>query len=747
MDNDIVVYIVLLYSDAKRVAHVENVLIPQLHAQGYVDIVVCVAVDGKSNAVELYLQQNNIAVDNAYLKRAKRGQLACSLSHLSVWKRSLAENTKKWTLVIEDDAVLDSKYNYLGHRVGHSLHMKRVLNELSTVETEYVPLFTHKHQQVDDPPHELYMKDMGFINVGTEQWGTVAYLATKSGLTKMVENFRTIRRNTDEMISDMIVSGTLSSHVARHCTFSTVGQLEHNYNDEEMMSNVRNTADCSSLISTITTTKVAPVPKSVAIVVITCNKYRSRASVIDQAWANKARSLGYDVMFVIGDHLLTAPIRHADNMLIVPCKDNYESLPVKVHMALRYLADCGTYTHLIKTDDDMFLNMSLIDEITFDEKDFYMGNIIAGNNKNTKWHFGKCEDATLNTQAYTGDLSGKWASGGCYILSCDLAKQVGQRAVSPTEMYEDRMVGTIVVRELGKTLQTRKNWLLLLERGKEQQLAMLTPQYYSVHLDNQFGETSVRANFFVCAVACGDPASKDQSHVNARSPAKALSPVVDTPSPVDITSPVEHALKCVTYINLDAREDRRTSFISQMARYSSSLQVVRFPAIKHDKGYVGCTLSHYTVLRDARKQKECSNADFIAVFEDDFEWKQDPASFDGLLARFFDAQLPWDVLLLGASPVRIKTSPTSIDGIRQCHAAHSATAYLVKRKYIHVLMESYSQSYVKLKTGASYEMYALDQHWKLLQAKHNWYICVPAYGKQMDGYSDIEGQHVSYPSI
>ena len=70
-------------------------------------------------------------------------------------------------------------------------------------------------------------------------------------------------------------------------------------------------------------------------------------------------------------------------------------------------------------------------------------------------------------------------------------------------------------------------------------------------------------------------------------------------------------IKNIFYINLDKRTDRKIHIENQLKLLNWSAH--RFPAILHSFGAIGCSLSHLTLLRYARKNK----LDHILIMEDD----------------------------------------------------------------------------------------------------------------------------------
>jgi len=62
------------------------------------------AIDGKTNELEYNLE--NRKIDEKFLKFCRRGQVACLLSHLNLWKKIVEENIEN-AIILEDDVKLD----------------------------------------------------------------------------------------------------------------------------------------------------------------------------------------------------------------------------------------------------------------------------------------------------------------------------------------------------------------------------------------------------------------------------------------------------------------------------------------------------------------------------------------------------------------------------------------------------------------------------------------------------------------
>jgi GR25 family glycosyltransferase involved in LPS biosynthesis len=192
------------------------------------------------------------------------------------------------------------------------------------------------------------------------------------------------------------------------------------------------------------------------------------------------------------------------------------------------------------------------------------------------------------------------------------------------------------------------------------------------------------------------------------------------------------------YINLDHRTDRREHIETQFADISGKIQLMRFPAMPHTFGAVGCSHSHIACLQIAQ---QC-DWDYAMILEDDFELFGSASDFLQVIEEHIKKD--WDVLLLSGW-VR-KRSNDIENGLLQVQECQTALAYIVRKHYYTTLLANYKESVHYLENlGKSGEpAYALDQYWKRLQTKDKWYICVPILGKQLCGRSDIVGRDVNY---
>lgn len=189
----------------------------------------------------------------------------------------------------------------------------------------------------------------------------------------------------------------------------------------------------------------------------------------------------------------------------------------------------------------------------------------------------------------------------------------------------------------------------------------------------------------------------------------------------------------VVYINLDHRTDRWEQILAELAPYFRPEKVTRFSAIRHENGALGCTLSHIAVLEMA-KASDWKN---VLVLEDDAMWTTE--GFDEAYATLERlAANPYDVIALSSARVRWYI------GSLKLISAQTTAAYMVNSAYYETLLSNFRESRDLLTLSNDGPKHAIDQYWKRLQKRDNWFVVIPSLMKQRPGYSDIEHKVVNY---
>ena len=198
----------------------------------------------------------------------------------------------------------------------------------------------------------------------------------------------------------------------------------------------------------------------------------------------------------------------------------------------------------------------------------------------------------------------------------------------------------------------------------------------------------------------------------------------------------------VYYINLAHRTDRKELFLQEMKKANIPDTILyRQEAvwIPYD-GATGCTLSHLFALQTFLK----SPHQVALICEDDFTWLEEPEIIQSFFTKL--EGISFNIVLL-AGNVRME-EPSQFPFLHRVYSASTTSAYLVHRKYAQTLYDNFKEGLqVRLTNYKDKDMlcsYAIDNHWRQLQMKHEWYIAHPKLGKQRADYSDIEKKEVDY---
>jgi len=189
------------------------------------------------------------------------------------------------------------------------------------------------------------------------------------------------------------------------------------------------------------------------------------------------------------------------------------------------------------------------------------------------------------------------------------------------------------------------------------------------------------------------------------------------------------------YINLDSREDRRTSIEKELSCVGFPHD--RFPAIKYDPPQVGCSMSHLRCLELAKER----NLPSVLIVEDDLVWTKKSHEIRAALESL--EHIDYNVAVLAPGFTDGSEATRVNDMFVTGTTCQTALAYICKREYYDTLIENFKEAIELFKSGKDYHEYAIDQHWKRLQTK-GWVFAYPILGKQRPGHSDILGSEQVY---
>jgi glycosyl transferase, family 25 len=184
------------------------------------------------------------------------------------------------------------------------------------------------------------------------------------------------------------------------------------------------------------------------------------------------------------------------------------------------------------------------------------------------------------------------------------------------------------------------------------------------------------------------------------------------------------------YINLDRRTDR-DNHMKEMTRCLGD-KVIRFSAIEHNPGFVGCTKSHIAILEMAIQNKWKN----VLILEDDAVWNKINQGYSTLREL---TSKDYDVIVLGGTFVEHNQSR-----LINCK---STVGYLVNSKYYKTLLENFKEGLKHLEETNDLTNFAIDSFWAPLQARDKWFVVSPCLIYQKPDHSDICNNFQDYTNL
>lgn len=171
-------------------------------------------------------------------------------------------------------------------------------------------------------------------------------------------------------------------------------------------------------------------PEDVFVLIVSCEKYASKADAVRETWAIDLANKGYRYLFLVGNPD-NSEVQVSADKLIVPCRDDYESLILKLFLAYEYLYNTEKFDYIFKIDDDCVLN---VDDLTNSILPQLPGCQYAGGEThakgaemNNQWHFGKCSSSKYDSPYYCDRAPYEFAKGGYgYFLRKDIIPEVAK---------------------------------------------------------------------------------------------------------------------------------------------------------------------------------------------------------------------------------------------------------------------------------------------------------------------------------
>jgi len=179
------------------------------------------------------------------------------------------------------------------------------------------------------------------------------------------------------------------------------------------------------------------------VLVFSCEKNRNRKQWMRRSWVADFRKRGIPVYFVYGRP--GQPSMLIDDEIYLDVPDNYESFIIKVCEAFRFVRNLVAFSHIVKIDDDVCLNVAQFDLLPLRDVD-YTGGRRSYAGVRLDWHVGKCENSQLDEIAIVPRKSEAWFDGGStYCLSARAVDAVLARVPDIySEMYEDVAIASAI---------------------------------------------------------------------------------------------------------------------------------------------------------------------------------------------------------------------------------------------------------------------------------------------------------------
>lgn len=135
------------------------------------------------------------------------------------------------------------------------------------------------------------------------------------------------------------------------------------------------------------------IPSDVVFLIPTCKKYAHKTDAVRKTWASQLAKYGFRYVFLVGEPELEYAQVIGDT-LHVPCRDDYESLLLKLALGYKFIYQHFDCDYVYKIDDDTYPNLDILVNKLLPQLrgcQFAGGAVHKkGSSMNNKWHYGKC---------------------------------------------------------------------------------------------------------------------------------------------------------------------------------------------------------------------------------------------------------------------------------------------------------------------------------------------------------------------
>jgi glycosyl transferase family 25 len=193
------------------------------------------------------------------------------------------------------------------------------------------------------------------------------------------------------------------------------------------------------------------------------------------------------------------------------------------------------------------------------------------------------------------------------------------------------------------------------------------------------------------------------------------------------------------YLNLDSREDRKKHLLSELKKFGiPEEKIIRFSAIKKEKGALGCSLSHMKMMKMFKESKD----KVWCILEDDHYFLKSLEETNEYINKFID-NTSYDVLM-GC------TCGTKCGGIgdkllMRVHKACMTSFFIVKDNMADALIASHKNSARSYSLKGGTKGIPCDIMWHHLMKIFVFVTPITGpLGAQLHDYSDIRKKNVNY---
>jgi glycosyl transferase family 25 len=176
-------------------------------------------------------------------------------------------------------------------------------------------------------------------------------------------------------------------------------------------------------------------------------------------------------------------------------------------------------------------------------------------------------------------------------------------------------------------------------------------------------------------------------------------------------------------INIESNTERRAQILEEVKKLDDITYEVT-PAITHDNGSIGCTLSHLKCIEYAKQ----NDWEYVLILEDDTVFM---GNVNEVFKKTFQevCEYEWNLLYLGGL-IRSKSEKIS-DNLVHVIKSNTTHAYVIHKRFYDIALS--------IDTNI-----AIDLSYRSLSYKHKMYMCNPMVAFQRPGWSSIQRAFVDY---